>query len=106
MNASALVITTMVVAGLAAAGFATVSYTAQPFSPYVDDKGNITLPKDFRSWSFLGTWGVAAEVPSPFRRTLDGHPNTAQGTLGVYAAIAYFMSGSPTSGSCGARTKP
>jgi len=40
--------------------FARSGLTAEPFSPYVDDKGNISIPKDFRSWSFLGTWGVAA----------------------------------------------
>ncbi|MGI9386878.1 MAG: cytochrome P460 family protein, partial [Methyloligellaceae bacterium] len=34
---------------------------AESFSPYVDDKGNISIPKDFRSWSFLGTWGVATD---------------------------------------------
>ena len=35
--------------------------TAESFSPYVDDKGNISLPKDFRSWHFLGSWGVATD---------------------------------------------
>ena len=34
---------------------------AGEFSPYVDDKGNISLPKDLRSWYFLGSWGVAAD---------------------------------------------
>ena len=34
---------------------------AESFSPYVDDKGNISLPKDFRSWYFLGSWGVATD---------------------------------------------
>lgn len=35
--------------------------TADSFSPYVDEKGNISLPNDFRSWRFLGTWGVATD---------------------------------------------
>jgi hypothetical protein len=34
---------------------------AESFSTYVDNKGNISLPKDFRSWRFLGTWGVATD---------------------------------------------
>ena len=34
---------------------------AQSFSPYVDDKGNIGIPKDFRSWFYLGSWGVATD---------------------------------------------
>ncbi len=34
---------------------------AESFSPYVDDKGNISIPKDFRSWYFLGSWGVATD---------------------------------------------
>lgn len=35
--------------------------TAQSFSPYVDEKGNIRIPSDFRSWKFLGTWAVATD---------------------------------------------
>jgi hypothetical protein len=32
-----------------------------PFSPYVDEKGAITLPRDFRStWVHLGSWAVPA----------------------------------------------
>ncbi len=46
---------------LAAVPFAGSGLTAEPFSPYVDEKGSITIPKDFRSWYFLGTWGVAAD---------------------------------------------
>ena len=34
---------------------------AGSFSPYVDDKGNISIPKDFRSWYFLGSWGMATD---------------------------------------------
>jgi hypothetical protein len=41
--------------------FAGGGTVAESFSPYVDGKGNISLPKDFRTWYFLGTWGVAAD---------------------------------------------
>jgi hypothetical protein len=34
---------------------------ANSFSPYVDDTGAVSIPNDFRSWTFLGTWGVATE---------------------------------------------
>ena len=46
---------------LGAALFARSGPAADSFSPYVDGKGNISLPKDFRSWQFLGTWGVATD---------------------------------------------
>ena len=35
--------------------------SAEAFSPYVDDQGNISIPEGFRGWYFLGTWGVAAD---------------------------------------------
>ena len=41
--------------------FARGGPAAESFSPYVDEKGNISLPKDFRTWYFLGTWGVATD---------------------------------------------
>ena len=31
------------------------------FSPYVDADGKISIPKDFRSWYFIGTWAVATD---------------------------------------------
>ncbi len=46
---------------LGAALFARGSPAAKPFSPYVDEKGNISLPKNFHGWQFLGTWGVATD---------------------------------------------
>jgi hypothetical protein len=37
-------------------------YAKETYSPYVDAKGNITLPSDFDSkWVFVGTWSIAAE---------------------------------------------
>ncbi len=47
--------------------FVTLGYQAvlgqstSAFSPYVDEKGNISIPKDFRSWRFIGTWAVATD---------------------------------------------
>ncbi len=36
------------------------------FSPYVDGRGNITLPTDFRTgWVHLGTWVVTSKAPTP-----------------------------------------
>ena len=46
---------------LAAVAFAEYPIRADSFSPYVDETGNISIPKDFRSWYFLGTWGVATD---------------------------------------------
>lgn len=34
---------------------------ADPFSPYVDGEGRISLPNDFRQWAFLGTWAVDSD---------------------------------------------
>ncbi len=31
------------------------------FSPYVDADGTISMPPNFRSWYFLGSWGVATD---------------------------------------------
>ena len=33
------------------------------FSPYVRADGSISLPDDFRSWRYLGTWSVAGDDP-------------------------------------------
>lgn len=79
---------TTAVAVMAAVMFAKTSQTTEPFSPYVDDKGNISIPKDFRSWAFLGTWGVAADE--------DGHTGS-KGFHNVYmqpeSAAAFRASG-------------
>jgi len=38
---------------------------AKPFSPYVDAKGNISIPKDFRTrFVHLGSWAVTDEASS------------------------------------------
>ena len=41
--------------------FGVAGVAAESFSPYGDDKGNISIPKDFRRWYFLGTWGIATD---------------------------------------------
>jgi len=34
------------------------------FSPWVDDKGNITLPEDYRTtWIYLGSWVATSNAP-------------------------------------------
>ena len=57
----AAVSATVVVALLSVVLSVTTSQTAEPFSPYVDSEGNISIPKDYRNWAFLGTWGVAGD---------------------------------------------
>ena len=41
---------------------AALGQSTSAFSPYVDADGAISIPKDFRSWHFLGTWAVATDV--------------------------------------------
>lgn len=53
--------TVAVAALLSTALFTKSSAAAEPFSPYVDEQGNISLPEHFRGWQFLGTWGVATD---------------------------------------------
>ncbi len=54
----------------------------EPFSPYVDSKGIITLPQDFRStWVHLGTWVVTSQIAAG---TKLGQTAPATGLHGVY----------------------
>ncbi len=47
-----------------------------PFSSYVDERGAISVPKDYRTkWTFLGSWSIA---------TKDGEPRGAAGLHNVY----------------------
>lgn len=52
-----VLVTGAVLSGLILSGAA----LGESFSPYVDDKGKISIPTDFRSWYFLGSWGVATD---------------------------------------------
>ncbi len=46
------------------------------FSPYVDEKGNITLPSDFRSnWVHLGTWVVTSQAATGPDKGRASHAN-------------------------------
>ncbi len=40
---------------------AAAGWAAEGFSLYVDSEGTISLPADFRSWAYLGTWSIAGE---------------------------------------------
>ena len=57
------------------------SYTST-YGTLVDDAGNITLPRDFRSdWAFIGTWSIAEEDVEP-SSAASGHG--AAGLHNVY----------------------
>ena len=59
------IIIAVVTYSLCATAIADESYTST-YGSLVDDAGNITLPKDFRSdWAFLGTWSIAEEDVEP-----------------------------------------
>ena len=60
-GASLLATAVVVGVGIAAVLLQVPSGTAKatPFSPYVDEKGNISVPTGYRSqWAHLGTWAV------------------------------------------------
>lgn len=40
---------------------AVFAQSTNDFSPYVDADGKITIPMNYRSWQFLGTWAVAPD---------------------------------------------
>ncbi len=71
MNALFAIALFLVVASTSAGGERSLS-----FSPYVDSKGAISLPSDFRStWVHLGTWVVTSTAA-----TGPGRDNTGPGT--------------------------
>ena len=47
----------LVLLGLYGAG-GVLAQTANSFSPHVDGAGRISLPEDFRSWAYLGSWAI------------------------------------------------
>jgi hypothetical protein len=62
-----------------------VAHSAESFSPHVDGKGNISLPKDFRkTMVHLGSWFVPAGDASGFhdvyteRDTVEAYRRTGQ----------------------------
>mgnify|MGYP001812318378 CR=1 FL=1 len=65
------------------------SVTAEPFSPHVDDAGNISLPQDFRAnMTHLGSWFVPAGEASGFH---DVYANRSG--VDVYRSSGAFPDG-------------
>ena len=62
------------------------------FSPYVGADGSISLPDEFRSWRYLGTWAVAGDDPEG---GASGFHNvyTEQKTVDVYRESGAFPDG-------------
>jgi len=73
--------------------FATNGPAAEPFSPFVDGAGNITIPKDFRSWRFLGTWGVAADEDNQVGSKGFHNVYTQPETVSAFRATGKFPDG-------------
>ena len=82
--------------GIAIAGWlATTPAMAQDladFSPYVRADGAISLPDDFRSWRYLGTWSIAGDDPDG---GASGFHNvfTQPGTVEAYRTTGEFPDG-------------
>ena len=55
------ILTALFVMLIALGNQAVLGQSTSAFSPYVDGDGTISIPKDFRSWHFLGTWAVATD---------------------------------------------
>jgi hypothetical protein len=77
----------------AAVLFAKTGLSAESFSPYVDDKGNISMPKDFRSWYFLGTWGIAADEGNQVGSKGFHSVYTQPGTVAAFHSTGKFPDG-------------
>lgn len=59
---------------LVTAGYLFVGEISDQLSPYVDNKGNITMPEDFRSvWSHLGTWVVTSNLAAGINLNESAH---------------------------------
>lgn len=52
---------------------------AETWSPYVDAKGVITLPKNFRTWPFLGTFIVSEDGKPNQLHNVYTQPSTIKG---------------------------
>ncbi|MDH3580921.1 MAG: cytochrome P460 family protein [Hyphomicrobiales bacterium] len=72
---------------------ATGHTAAESFSPYVDDRGNISIPKDFRSWQFLGSWGVATDEDNKVGSKGFHNVYTQPETLAAFRATGKFPDG-------------
>jgi len=71
---------------------ATNGQAAEQFSPYVGPDGTITLPADFRSWSYLGSWVVDSDEEDG---GADGIHNvyTQPSTVEAYRGTGQFPDG-------------
>ena len=65
------------------------------YETLVDDKGNITLPKNFRTdWTFIGTWSIASK---DVEKNSSANAQGAEGLHNVYTqreAVDYFQKNS------------
>ena len=69
---------------LAVAVYVLADAQSGAFSPYVDESGAISLPKDFRTeWTFLGTWSIASDEREASVAAM-GHGSGAAGFHNVY----------------------
>jgi len=55
-----------------------LSQNAGDFSPYVDSEGKISVPQDYRGWSYLGTWSVAGEDEAEALHNVYTQPETIE----------------------------
>jgi hypothetical protein len=95
----------LIVAGVVAAGIAlgtacqaTDTDDTEPeqaaFSPYVDEMGNITVPRNYRTeWAFLGTWSVASDSGQPPGAKGLHTVYTQPGTIEAYRETGAFPDG-------------
>ena len=65
------------------------------FSPYVDAEGKISVPKDYREWSFLGSWHIAPEKGVDGSAGVAGFHNvyTQRSTIEAYRQTGKFPNG-------------
>ena len=63
------------------------------FSPYVDARGGISVPPDYRTrWVFLGTWSIDAEAASAGAKGLH-NVYTQPGVVEAYRNAGKFPDG-------------
>jgi len=79
------------IAATAAGGAA----SRQKFSPYVDARGSIRVPEDYRQWAFLGSWHIGPEMGVDDEAGVAGFHNvyTQRGTLEAFRETGGFPDG-------------
>lgn len=73
---------------------AALGQSTSEFSPYVDTDGNISIPKDFRNWRFLGTWGVATDEDDQVGSKSFHNVYTRPETVAAFRSTGKFPDGS------------